>query len=165
MLITPFPKIGNTHPVIIPLGNHDLITANCYLLGKGPLTLIDTGPKFAGGLELIRSGVKELGFHLQDIERIIITHGTYTMPDTGRYLKTHLKRKDQVIILTGSLIPMDGFSLSDANFNIGYSMAQLEHLKPGIYVCMNGRVFDTEEVSKLIQEGKFISLFGETEKN
>ena len=75
MLINPFPRLDNIHPVVIPLGNHDLITINCYLLGKGPLTLIDTGPKFSGGLELIRKGAEDLGCRLQDIDRIIITHG------------------------------------------------------------------------------------------
>src|SRR5271157_4660839 len=34
--------------------------------------------------------------------RIIITHGTYTMPETARYLKSNLTRTDQKIILTGS---------------------------------------------------------------
>ena len=71
MLINPFPRLDNIHPVVIPLGNHDLITINCYLLGKGPLTLIDTGPKFSGGLELIRKGAEDLGCRLQDIDRII----------------------------------------------------------------------------------------------
>jgi len=75
MLIKPFPNIDNICPVVIPLGNHDLITVNGYLLGKGPLTLIDTGPKFSGGLEIIRNHVEELGCRLQDIDRVIITHG------------------------------------------------------------------------------------------
>src|SRR5216683_1501923 len=35
--------------------------------------------------------------------QIIITHGTYTMPDTARFIKANLKRTDQVIILTASM--------------------------------------------------------------
>lgn len=31
--------------------------------------------------------------------KIIITHGTYTMPDTARYLQANLTRKDQTIFL------------------------------------------------------------------
>lgn len=27
--------------------------------------------------------------------KILVTHGTYTMPDTARYLKSNMKRKDQ----------------------------------------------------------------------
>ena len=94
-------------------------------------------------------------------KKIIITHGTYTMPDTGRYLKANLSRDDQTIILTGSLIPIEGFSPSDAPFNLGYSLAKIQDLPSGIYVCMNGRVFSPGEVLKLIKLGRFSSIFGE----
>lgn len=93
-------------------------------------------------------------------KRIIITHGTYTMPDTARYLKQHLKRNDKTIILTGSMLPLT-FSNSDAPFNLGYAIAKLDELGGGIYVCMNGRIFDPAEVKKFISEGRFASLFGE----
>lgn len=92
-------------------------------------------------------------------EKIIITHGTYTMPDTARYIKGNLKRQGQVIILTGSMIPIKGFSPSDGTFSLGYSLANLQKLEPGIYICMNGRVFNPEEVLKSIQEGRFASIF------
>ncbi|MBU1032110.1 asparaginase [Patescibacteria group bacterium] len=92
-------------------------------------------------------------------QKIIITHGTYTMPDTARFLKANLKRNDQVIILTGSFIPIKGFSPSDGPFNLGYAVAQLDKLQPGIYVCMNGKTFNPEEVIKLMSEGTFTSIF------
>ena len=91
--------------------------------------------------------------------KVLITHGTYTMPDTARYLEANLKRKDQTIILTGSMIPLQGFSPSDAPFNLGYSFAQLEYLKKGIYICMNGRTFSPNEVVKTIKEGRFSSIY------
>ena len=92
-------------------------------------------------------------------KKIIITHGTYSMPDTAKFIKTNLKRKDQTIILTGSMIPLLGFAPSDAPFNLGYSLAEVQKLPAGIYVAMNGRVFQPEEVIKLLYEGKFISVF------
>lgn len=92
-------------------------------------------------------------------QKVIITHGTYTMADTASLLKAKLKRNDQVIILTGSMIPLTGFSPSDAPFNLGFSMAKLEDLKEGVYVCMNGRIFVPEEVMKMISEGRFTSIF------
>ncbi len=64
-------------------------------------------------------------------QKIIITHGTYTTPDTARFLKANLKRNDQVIILTGSLIPIKGFSPSDGTLNLGYAIAQAETLEGG----------------------------------
>lgn len=91
--------------------------------------------------------------------KIIITHGTYTMPDTARFLKANLKRKDQTIILTASAIPIQGFSPSDGPFNLGYAIAQIEHLAPGIYVAINGKVFSPEEIMKVISEARFYSVF------
>ena len=95
------------------------------------------------------------------INKIIIIHGTYTMPDTGRYLQENLKKKDKTIIITGSMIPLVGFSPSDAGFNIGFSMASLHNLPAGVYVCMNGRVFSPGEVLKTMSEGRFNSILGE----
>ena len=86
------------------------------------------------------------------------------MPDTARYLKANSKRKDQTIILTGSLIPISGFSPSDGPFNLGYAIAKLQDLTAGIYICMNGKVFSSEEVFKVIKEGRFSSIFGERKR-
>ena len=94
-------------------------------------------------------------------KKIIITHGTYTMPDTARFLKANLKRKDQTIIITGSMIPLLGFSPSDGPFAIGYAIAKTQDLKKGIYICMNGRIFSSEEVMKVNKEGGFTSIFEE----
>lgn len=113
--------------------------------------------------DIIQSDLKNL---LNAIEKsfhkiIIITHGTYTMPDTGRFLEANLKRKDQTIIITGSMIPLSGFSPSDGPFAIGYAIAKAQELKHGIYICMNGRVFSPKEVMKINKEGRFTSIFGE----
>lgn len=107
---------------------------------------------------------RDLEIMCQDVEeakqkKIIITHGTYTMPDSAKYLKAHLKRNDQAIIFTGSMVPLQGFLSSDAAFNLGYAVAKVEELKPGIYLCMNGRTFNPEEVAKNLSEGKFFSVF------
>ena len=76
ILIKTFPKIANIHVIAIPLPDlPDLITANIYAVGKGPVTLIDTGPKIPGSLEFIQEQIKLAGFNIDDIERIIITHG------------------------------------------------------------------------------------------
>ena len=82
------------------------------------------------------------------------------MPDTARYLKAHLKRKSKTIILTGSMIPISGFSPSDAPFNLGFAIAKVLELPAGVYVCMNGQVFSPEEVAKVVREGRFVSMFG-----
>ncbi len=94
-------------------------------------------------------------------KKIIITHGTYTMPDTARFLNAHLKKSNKTIVLTGAMIPITGFCPSDGTFNLGYTMAIVEYLKPGIYVAMNGKVFDPSEVMKDLSAGKFSSIFSE----
>lgn len=92
-------------------------------------------------------------------KKIIITHGTYSMPDTAKYLKNNLKRKDQAIIFTGSMVPLLGFSPSDAPFNLGYAISEIQRLQTGIFVAMNGKIFSPEEVVKLLYQGRFISVF------
>lgn len=92
-------------------------------------------------------------------KKVIITHGTYTMTQTARFLKQNLKRKDQTIVLSGSFSPLQGFTISDAPFSVGYALAKVEELPPGVYVCMNGRSFTAEEAAKDIKKGKFYSMF------
>ena len=92
-------------------------------------------------------------------KHILITHGTYTMPDTARYLKANLESNNKVIVLTASAIPIQGFSPSDGPFNLGFAMAKLEDLEPGVYVIINGRIFSPEEVIKVMSEARFTSIF------
>ena len=92
-------------------------------------------------------------------ENILITHGTYTLPDTARYLEANMERKDRKIILTGSMIPLPGFSPSDAGFNLGFAIASFQNIQSGVYVAMNGRLLKANEAIKLISEGKFDSVF------
>jgi len=93
--------------------------------------------------------------------KFVITHGTYTMPDTARYISANIKNKQKVVVLTGSMIPLKGFDASDAQFALGYAVAQAEKLKPGVYLYMNGVNFKAEEAAKSIAEGKFYSVFKE----
>ena len=97
-------------------------------------------------------------------KRIIITHGTYTMPNTAKFLERNLKNKNKVIIITGAMVPLEGFSPSDAPFNLGFSIARSKDLPTGIYICMNGRMFSPKEVHipqknvNFIIEGRFTSI-------
>lgn len=88
-----------------------------------------------------------------DKENILITHGTFTMTKTGKFLEQlNLNKK---IILTGAMIPIAGFSISDAAFNLGFSIASFNNIKSGVYLCMNGGVFKPEEVEKNIELLRF----------
>lgn len=77
-------------------------------------------------------------------ERILITHGTDTMVDTARALQAV---PGKTIVLVGSLSPAR-FKNSDAEFNIGFAMAAVQTLGPGVYIAMNGQIFTPENVAK-----------------
>lgn len=113
--------------------------------------------------ELTEEDVKHICATVENsiCNKIIIAHGTYTMPDTARYLQKNLKRSDQTIILTGSMTPLKGFEFSDAPFSLGYAIAQVQTLKNGVYLCMNGETFTPEEVAKNLTEGRFYSIFSD----
>lgn len=81
---------------------------------------------------------------------ILITHGTFTMRKNAQYIESYFEGKslDKKIVLTGSMVPIVGFSVSDAAFNLGYSIASFEHLTAGVYISMNGGIFKPNEVEK-----------------
>lgn len=79
-----------------------------------------------------------------DIARIVITHGTDTMTRTAAAL-ADIKAK--TVVLTGALAPAR-FAETDAMFNLGMAVAAAQLAPSGIYVAMNGRVFDASRVHK-----------------
>lgn len=84
--------------------------------------------------------------------RIIITHGTDTMVDTAKFLAYRIK--DKTIVLTGAMIPYT-FGSSDGLFNLGSAIAFVQTLPHGIYIAMNGRYFDWDNVIKNKKIGEF----------
>lgn len=82
---------------------------------------------------------------------IVITHGTDTMIQTALKLKGILGK---VIVLTGAIEPAN-FKTSDAAFNIGCAVAAVQTLKPGVYIAMNGRIFDPHKVRKNLETNCF----------
>lgn len=84
-------------------------------------------------------------------ERVLITHGTDTMPETGRTL---MGIPGKTIVLTGSLSPAR-FQSSDAVFNIGCAIGAVQSLPHGVYVVMNGRVFAADKVRKNRDANRF----------
>lgn len=97
-------------------------------------------------------------------QMIVITHGTFTMPDTAHFLKKHLKRTDQTIVLTASTTPIKGFEMSEAPLNLGYAISQVQFLKPDVYICMKGKAFTSEQLDEEIKKGKFHEIFSSEDK-
>ena len=78
-------------------------------------------------------------------DRIVITHGTDTMVETARVIAAALSNK--TVVLVGAMVPWSMGS-SDAAFNMGAAMTAAQLLQPGVYVTMNGGVFDGLRVRK-----------------
>ena len=86
---------------------------------------------------------------------IVITHGTDTMVDTARSLAEAVP--DKTVVLTGAMIPI-AFGSSDGLFNLGGALSVVQVLPPGVYIAMNGRVFEWDDVAKNRDTGVFEPL-------
>ena len=84
--------------------------------------------------------------------QIIITHGTDTMTKTAKEIGE--KKLPKTIVITGAMIPYK-FGTSDGLFNIASALAYVQTLPNGVYVAMNGRVFEYNKVKKNIDTGIF----------
>ncbi len=87
-----------------------------------------------------------------EAEKIVITHGTDTMVDSAKKLAELVKGK--TIVLTGAMIPYK-FGSSDGLFNLGSALAFVQTLPVGVYVAMNGRWFNWDNVWKNKKTGEF----------
>jgi len=88
------------------------------------------------------------------LDKIIITHGTDKMVETA----VNLANEDipnKTIVITGAMIPIAFGTSSDGFFNLGSALAFVQALPPGVYVVMNGRCFEYDNVRKNRQTGYF----------
>ena len=85
---------------------------------------------------------------------ILITHGTDRMVKTAEVLAA-AKISEKTIVLTGAMVPYAFGTSSDGFFNLGSALAFSQTLSPGVYVVMNGRYFDWNNVVKNRQTGNF----------
>jgi L-asparaginase len=98
---------------------------------------------------LIRAAIE----HAPNV-RIVVTHGTDTMTDTASVLQGIGGR---TIVLTGALAPAR-FANTDAAFNVGMAFAAVQTLPAGVYIAMNGQVFDAARVRKDRAANRFIGV-------
>ena len=87
--------------------------------------------------------------------KILITHGTDTMTITASYLANHCIGK--TIVLTGAMIPYK-FGSSDGLFNLGSASAFVQVLPAGVYIAMNGKIFEAGKVRKNTDKGTFENI-------
>jgi len=96
--------------------------------------------------ELVRATIAA-----QPARHVLVTHGTDSMVQTARVLAAI---PDKTIVLTGALNPAR-FRGSDAEFNIGCAVGAVQSLPPGVYIAMNGRIWDPARVRKNVAANRF----------
>ena len=103
----------------------------------------------AADRELLRDAIAA-----QPARHVLVTHGTDTMVETAR---VRAAIADKTIVLTGALNPAR-FRGSDAEFNVGTAVGAVQSLPPGVYIAMNGRVWDPSRVRKNVAANRFEAL-------
>ena len=114
------------------------------------LMMVDSLEMTAEDRELIAEHCKK-----SKEDKIIITHGTDTMAETAQLLSQ--QNIGKTIVITGAMIPYK-FGSSDGLFNLGSALAFVQTLPAGVYVAMNGRYFNAENVRKNRETGVFEEL-------
>lgn len=87
-------------------------------------------------------------------DQILITHGTDTMVETAKAIALE-NIPNKTIVLTGAMIPYAFGNSSDGFFNLGSALAFSQTLPPGVYVAMNGRFYNWDNVKKNRKTGFF----------
>ena len=99
--------------------------------------------------ELIRRKIEG-----ETCERILVTHGTDTMIQTAKALQGV---SGKTIVLTGSMQPAR-FKSTDAAFNVGVAIGAVQVLPPGVYIAMNGQIFDPAKARKNVADSRFEAI-------
>lgn len=69
----PTQILNGLYQVVIPTP-FAVGPVNCYVTTSGPITLIDTGPRWAESRQALQAELAELGLKITEVQRIIITH-------------------------------------------------------------------------------------------
>jgi L-asparaginase len=137
-----------------------------FQVGESPLDAILREANVALDYELT-SLIKKDSLDLTDEDRdliyaaieasparhVLVTHGTDSMAKTAAHLQGI---SDKTVVLTGAMQPARLRS-TDAIFNVGFALAAARLQSPGVYIAMNGQVFEAGHVRKDRAEGRFVS--------
>lgn len=113
------------------------------LLRKDSLELTDADR------QVVRDAVEN-----SSAEHIVITHGTDTMIATGRFLQGVVGK---TIVLTGAMQPAR-FRFTDAIYNVASAITAAQTLPVGVYLAMNGQIFDPQHARKNVDQNRFETI-------
>lgn len=86
-------------------------------------------------------------------DKIVITHGTDTMVETAKFLLGIPK----TIVFTGAMEPARS-RYTDATFNVGVAIGAVQNLPVGVYIAMNGCLYEADKVTKNYEAKRFEPL-------
>lgn len=126
-------------------------------LGRSKLDLSITTLMMKDSLEFTEEDRKQIAEAClkTNADKIFITHGTDTMTITASYLAENCSNK--TIVLTGAMVPYK-FGSSDGLFNLGSALAFVQILPKGVYIAMNGKIFEANKVQKNKDKGEFEAI-------
>lgn len=96
--------------------------------------------------ELVKNAIYEC-----QASHIVITHGTDTMIKTAQFL---VGLAGKTIVLTGAMQPAR-FRFTDAVYNVASAITAVQLLPEGVWIAMNGRIFDPQKSRKNVELNRF----------
>lgn len=116
-----------------------------------PFTVVPVMRKDSLHIDEADRAALKAAIEARDESHVLITHGTDTMVETAKVLAGI---PGKTMVLTGALNPAS-FRGSDAEFNIGTAVGAVQCLPPGVYIAMNGRIWDPAKVKKNVSANRF----------
>lgn len=87
--------------------------------------------------------------------RIVVVHGTDTLVQSAQTVAQANIAK--TVVFVGAMRPAI-FTGSDAAFNLGYALAQVQLRETGVWVAMHGRCWRHDQVKKDTQIYRFVDV-------
>lgn len=150
-------------------GSGSSATNSKYAAGQVAIgTLIDAVPAIKDvadieGEQVVNIGSQDMGnavwlklaarvnelLHRNDVDAVVITHGTDTMEETAFFLSL-VVRSEKPVVLVGAMRPSTAISADGpANlYNAVVVAASAASKERGVLVCMNGNVYGAADVTK-----------------
>ena len=116
-----------------------------------PFTVVPVMRKDSLHIDADDRAMLKAAIESREESHILITHGTDTMVETAKVLSAI---PGKTMVLTGALNPAS-FRGSDAEFNIGTAVGAVQALPAGVYIAMNGRIWDPAKVKKNVAANRF----------
>ena len=136
------------YPISVPTPFY-IGPVNVYLIAEDPITIIDTGPKTKEANEALRAGLREAGFLVSDIRRIVLTHAHEDHCGLARSLRDEAKNASVLV----------------HEWETGHRHSRLEYAEHRTLLVRAGVPEDEIEVMRRMYEGVrlYADSFGDHE--